>query len=100
MRTHHSRQTQYDAPNLVFDGGEALRLQIIRLLHRREKPQRLKQIQKWFRATNPKFVSDQLDSLICDGRVVICRPTMGRAAHNCTYQYEIASDYYAQEIAL
>jgi hypothetical protein len=99
-RTHHSRQIQYHAPDLKFDGAEAIRRQIIRLLTRRENAQSLKQIQKWFRGTNLDFVRDNLNVLVDDGKVRLFRPSLGRAKHNCAYRYEIHPSYFPQEIEL
>jgi hypothetical protein len=85
-RTHHSRQIQYHAENLTFNGFEALQSQIITLLNRRKNPMSLKQIQQWFRATDPQFVARVL--MMMD-EVKCFRNTMGRAKANCAYYYEL-----------
>lgn len=57
-RTHHSRLIMYDAPNLRFDGREALKAQMRKLFARRPSGVTLRDAQKWFRGTAPAFVQE------------------------------------------
>lgn len=57
-RTHYSRLIQYDAPDLKFDGREALTKQMRALFSRRPSGVSLRDAQKWFRGVAPAFVQE------------------------------------------
>lgn len=69
-RTHYSRKIQYSAGNLTFDGRESLKRQIVSRINRRNKPQSLKMLQKWFYGTNPVFVQECVNALLSEEKLV------------------------------
>lgn len=81
-RTHFSRQIQYHASNLAFDGRKALEVQLIDLITRRKTAITSKQAVAWFRGTDPQFVRDVI---LQSDHIIVHANKLGRQAANAKY---------------